>query len=82
MIKPAWFEEDPKLSENSAILRCINQILNSSEVVKQHFHIDESNQINGLRKIAIYNFFTIISAVEELCENKSTISHFFDEEFK
>jgi hypothetical protein len=82
LMKPAWFEGDPKLSEDSAMLRCINQILNSSKLVKQYFNIDDSNQIKGLRKIAIYNFFTIISAVEELGENKSTISHYFDEEFK
>lgn len=82
LMKPAWFEGDPKLSEDSAMLRCINQILNSSKLVKKYFNIDDSNQIKGLRKIAIYNFLTIISAVEELGENKSTISHYFDEEFK
>jgi asparagine synthase (glutamine-hydrolysing) len=82
MIKPSFFEGDPKISEDSAIIRCINQILNSSNFVKRYINIDNSYQIAGLRKIALYIFFTIVSIIEELGENKSSIRHYFDEEFK
>jgi hypothetical protein len=81
IIKPKFFEGDPKLNEDSAILRCINQIITESDQVKQYFRIGGSNPTNGLRKIAIYHFLTIISIIEELGENKSTIVNYFDEEF-
>lgn len=80
-LKTMFFEGNPVLVEDSAIFKCLNDLLNSSESFKKYFEIKEINDLKKYRKLAVYNIFTMLSVIEEIEEGKSTLKKYFNEVF-
>lgn len=80
-LKTMFFEGNPVLVEGSVIFKCINDLLNNSESFKKYFEIENINDLQRYRKLAIYNIFTMLSVIEEVEEGKSTLTKYFNEVF-
>jgi len=80
-MKSTFFEGNPSTVEESTVFRCMKEICNNSKMIGDYFNMDNINDLLRYRKKAIYNIFTIFSAIENLGEGKSTLNRYTNDEF-
>ena len=83
MIKPSFFEGDPRLKNDSPILKCIDQILQKSNLVQHYLDNVDLNQIYSLKygTVPIVRN-TVAATIEELGEGNSTLNNYLADQFK